>query len=80
MIQNQNNMTIIMTDLKEINEKKLIKIHERKAVSPVSLKKTMNITVFRDVEPYSLVENDRRFRSAHCLHYQGDRLVQPPRR
>lgn len=46
MIQNQNIMTIIMRDLKEINERKLIKIHERKAVLSVSLKKTMKMTVF----------------------------------
>jgi hypothetical protein len=33
---------------------------------------SMNMTVFRDVAPCSLVEVYRRFRGAYCLHYQGD--------
>jgi hypothetical protein len=32
---------------------------------------SMNTTVFWDVAPCSLVEMDRRFRGAHCLHHQG---------
>jgi hypothetical protein len=34
--------------------------------------------IFWDVAPYSLVQNDRRFRGAYCLHHQttweGDRV------
>jgi hypothetical protein len=32
----------------------------------------IKMTVFGDVVPYSLVETDRRFRCAYCLHHQGD--------
>jgi hypothetical protein len=32
----------------------------------------MKMTVFWDVAPCSLVEVDRRFRGAYCLHIQGD--------
>jgi hypothetical protein len=32
------------------------------------------VTVFWDVAPCSLVETDRRFRGAYCLHHQGDDL------
>jgi hypothetical protein len=28
-------------------------------------------TVYRYVQPYSLVETDRRFRGVYCLHHQG---------
>jgi hypothetical protein len=31
------------------------------------------MTVFWDVAPCSLVEIDRSFRGAYCLHHQGDR-------
>jgi hypothetical protein len=30
------------------------------------------MTVFLDVAPFSLVELDRCFRGAYCLHHQGD--------
>jgi hypothetical protein len=30
------------------------------------------VTVFRDVAPCSLLEIDRSFRGAYCLHHQGD--------
>jgi hypothetical protein len=30
------------------------------------------MTVFWDVEPCSLLEIDRRFRGAYCLHHQSD--------
>jgi hypothetical protein len=33
----------------------------------------MKMTVFKEVAPYSLVEIDRRFRCAYCLHHQSDR-------
>jgi hypothetical protein len=32
---------------------------------------SMNMTVFWDVAPCSLVEIDRRFRGAYCLYHQG---------
>jgi hypothetical protein len=49
----------------------------------------VNITVFSDVAPCSLVEVDRRFRGAYSFHNQGDQnssetsvsyAVQYPRR
>jgi hypothetical protein len=30
------------------------------------------MTAFRDIAPSSLVETDRHFRGAYCLHHQGD--------
>jgi hypothetical protein len=33
------------------------------------------MTVFWDVAPCSLVEIDRRFTGAYCLHYEGDEAV-----
>jgi hypothetical protein len=33
------------------------------------------MTVFWDIPPCSLIEVDRRFRSAYCLHHQGDDLI-----
>jgi hypothetical protein len=36
---------------------------------------SLKMTVFWDVALYSLVEVDQRFRSAYCLHHQGDRLL-----
>jgi hypothetical protein len=33
----------------------------------------MDLTVFWDVVPCSLVEIDRRFKGAYCHHHQGDR-------
>jgi hypothetical protein len=32
----------------------------------------MKMTAFWDIVPCSLVEVDRRFRGAYCLHHQGD--------
>jgi hypothetical protein len=32
----------------------------------------MNITAFRDIAPCSLIEANRRFSGAYCLHYQSD--------
>jgi hypothetical protein len=32
----------------------------------------VKMTAFWDIEPRSLVEVDRRFRGAYCLHHQGD--------
>jgi hypothetical protein len=32
----------------------------------------MKMTAFWDIAPYSLVEEDRRFRGTYCLHYQDD--------
>jgi hypothetical protein len=32
----------------------------------------MKVTAFRDIAPSSLVEVDRRFRGAYCLHQQVD--------
>jgi hypothetical protein len=34
------------------------------------------MTILWDVARCSLVETDRRFRGAHCLHHQGDRRHQ----
>jgi hypothetical protein len=31
--------------------------------------------IFWDVAPCNLVEIDRRFRSAYCLHHQGDGVI-----
>jgi hypothetical protein len=33
---------------------------------------SMKMAVLWDVAPRSLVEIDRRFRGAYCLHHQGD--------
>jgi hypothetical protein len=33
---------------------------------------SMNMRVFCDVAPFSLIGVDRRLRDAHCLHHQGD--------
>jgi hypothetical protein len=33
------------------------------------------MTAFWDIAPCSLVEVDRRFRGAYCLHYQGDETL-----
>jgi hypothetical protein len=33
---------------------------------------TVKMAVFWDIAPCSLVEVDRRFRCAYCLHHQGD--------
>jgi hypothetical protein len=41
----------------------------------VLTKKSMKVTVFWDAAPRSLVETDRRFRSAYCLHQQADLLL-----
>jgi hypothetical protein len=40
---------------------------------------SMKMTVFSDVAPCSLVDTDRRFRDAYCLHHQGiaDRSIYP---
>jgi hypothetical protein len=35
---------------------------------------SMKMTVFWDVAPCSLVDNDRRYRGAYCLHHQGQFL------
>jgi hypothetical protein len=34
----------------------------------------INMTVFWDVAPCSLVESDRRLKDAYCLHYQDDAI------
>jgi hypothetical protein len=36
---------------------------------------SMKVTVFWDVVPCSLVESDRCFKGAYCLHYQDDRKL-----
>jgi hypothetical protein len=36
---------------------------------------TFNMTDFWDVAPCSLVETDRRFKGAYCLHHQGNPLA-----
>jgi hypothetical protein len=33
----------------------------------------MKMAVFWDIAPCSLVDTDRRFRGAYCLHYHSDR-------
>jgi hypothetical protein len=38
---------------------------------------SMKMTVFWDVAPCSLVENDRNFGSTHCLHHQGYHPTRP---
>jgi hypothetical protein len=38
----------------------------------------MKMIVFRDVAPCSLVDTDRRFRDAYCLHHQGDKSQNTP--
>jgi hypothetical protein len=35
------------------------------------------ISIFWDVAQYSLVDVDRHFRGAYCLHHQGDELHHP---
>jgi hypothetical protein len=37
----------------------------------------MKMAVFWDVAPCSLLDIDRRFRGAYCLHHQGDALISP---
>jgi hypothetical protein len=39
---------------------------------------SMKMTIFWDAAPCSLVETDRRFRGAHCLHHHGDEWVLRP--
>jgi hypothetical protein len=34
--------------------------------------KNVEITAFWDTSPCSLLEADRRFRGAYCLHHEGD--------
>jgi esterase/lipase superfamily enzyme len=36
------------------------------------------MTVFWDVAVYSLVEIDRYFIGAYCLHHQGDEMMEVP--
>jgi hypothetical protein len=36
----------------------------------------MKITAFYDIAPCSLIEIDRRFTDAHCLHHQGGEIAQ----
>jgi hypothetical protein len=43
-----------------------------KARFQVLTAKCMKMTVFWDVVPCSLLEIDRRFRGAYCLHHQDD--------
>jgi hypothetical protein len=38
---------------------------------PVLTAACMKMIVFWDVAPCSLVDSDRRFRVAYCLHHQG---------
>jgi hypothetical protein len=33
---------------------------------------SMKMTAFWDIAPCSLIEVDRRFRGAYCVHHQGD--------
>jgi hypothetical protein len=35
----------------------------------------VKVTVFWDTAPCSLVEVERRFRGAYCLHHQGDLIA-----
>jgi hypothetical protein len=37
------------------------------------------MTIFWDIAPCSLVETDRRFRGAYCLHYQNDEMMEAVR-
>jgi hypothetical protein len=36
---------------------------------------SMNVSLFWNVAPYSLVDTDRHFRGAYCLYHQGSKLV-----
>jgi hypothetical protein len=36
----------------------------------------MKMTAFWDIAPCSLVEVDRHFRGAYCLHHQGDLMIE----
>jgi hypothetical protein len=38
---------------------------------------SMKVAVFWNLEPYSMVDTDRRFRRAYCLHHQSDTQDQP---
>jgi hypothetical protein len=40
--------------------------------SALKLQEVVKISIFWDVAPCSIVEVDRRFRGAYCLHHQGD--------
>jgi hypothetical protein len=52
--------------------KNLFKIRNRPVTFQVLKAESMKMNIFWDV-PCSLVEIDRRFRDAYCLHYQVDR-------
>jgi hypothetical protein len=45
---------------------------KRTARSPQRTEAVVKMTAFWDVVPWSLVEVDRRFRSAYCLHHRPD--------
>jgi hypothetical protein len=36
---------------------------------------SMKMAVFWDVAPCSLIDTDRHFRGAYCLHHQGDEAL-----
>jgi hypothetical protein len=40
------------------------------------MRSPIQIRVFWDVAPFSLVGADRRFIGAYCLHHQGDKCIQ----
>jgi hypothetical protein len=40
----------------------------------VKLNANKKITAYWNIAPCSLVEVDRRFRGAYCLHHQGDEI------
>jgi hypothetical protein len=51
-------------------------LHERsgfvKAIMKNGDSRYLKMTAFWEIAPCSLVEVDRRFRGAYCLHHQGD--------
>jgi hypothetical protein len=38
-------------------------------------KKSLKMAIFWDVAPSSLVDTDRHFRGAYCLHHQGEKSL-----
>jgi hypothetical protein len=60
--------------LKGINtegQKETLKKNERKARETERKKENIKMTVFWDVAQCSLVETDRRFGGAYCLHHHS---------
>jgi hypothetical protein len=50
-------------------------IQDKRVVNMCGLVLIMEMAAVMDVAPCSVVDVERRFRGAYCLHYQGDKVV-----